>query len=113
VVSFIERKMLPERLRREEIMRKMMKKAALVLVFGLVASVFTFAQDWRDVNRDRRDIRHDRADIRQDYAKLRRDEYNHNWQAVRRDKAEINHDRADVRHDGRDIRHDYRYRNGW
>jgi len=97
-------------------MDKMVQRAILVLVFGLTASAFTFAQDgWRDINRDRRDIYRDRADVRHDYAKLHRDEWNHNWRAVQRDRADIHRDRADVHHDYADIRQDRReyYRDGW
>ena len=56
-------------------MGKRVQRAILVLVFGLTASAFTFAQDgWRDINRDRRDIYRDGVDLRHDYAKLNRDE---------------------------------------
>jgi hypothetical protein len=98
-------------------MGKTMKRAMLVLVFGLTASAFTFGQDWRDINRDRRDIYRDRVDLRQDYARLHRDEMNHNWRAVQRDRADINRDQADIRHDYADIREDrhegYRDHDGW
>jgi hypothetical protein len=100
------------------IMGKMMQRAILVLVFGLTASAFTFAQDnGRDINRDRRDIYRDRGDLRGDYAKLQRDEVNHNWRAVQRDRADIYRDRADLRRDYADIREDrhehYRDQDGW
>ena len=92
-------------------MGKLVQRAILVLVFGLTASAFTFAQDnWRDIHRDRRDIYRDRVDLRRDYAKLRRDEWNHNWRAVQRDRADIYYDRRDLRHDYADIRAD---RRGW
>ena len=99
-------------------MGKMVQRAILVLVFGLTASAFTFAQDGRrDINRDRRDIYRDRVDLRHNYAKLDRDEWNHNWRAVQRDRADIYRDRADLRHDYADIREDrheyYRGHDGW
>ena len=75
-----------------------MKKVALVLVFGMAASVLTFASDWRDIN-------HDRADVRQDYRQRQRDERDHDWRAAQQERADIARDRADMR---RDIRHD-----GW
>lgn len=96
-------------------MGNMLKRASLVLAFGLMASAFTFAQNgWQGVNRDRHDIYRDRADLRQDYARLNRDEWNHNWRAVQRDRAEIYRDRADLRHDYGDLRADRYYgRDGW
>ena len=99
-------------------MCKTIQQSILLLVFGLTASVFTFAQDeWRDINRDRRDIYRDRVDLREDYAKFHKDEMNHNWRAVQRDRADIYRDRADLRHDYADIREDereyYRDHNRW
>src|SRR5215472_14465945 len=99
-------------------MCKTIQRSILLLLFGLTASVFTFAQDeGRDINRDRRDIYRDRVDLREDYANLRKDEMNHNWRAVQRDRADIDRDRADLRHDYADIREDereyYRDHNRW
>jgi hypothetical protein len=94
-------------------MANMIKKTALVAVFGIAATACTFAQDWRDVNRDRRDIRSEQVDARQDYNRLRRDEMNHNWAAVRRDKADINRDRAETRNQRVDVRHDRRDYHRW
>jgi hypothetical protein len=94
-------------------MANMMKKAALVLVFGIAASMFTFAEDgWRDDNRNLRDVRNDRVEMRLDYSKGRDDWQRNNWEAECRDKAEVNHDRADLPHDNRDVRHDYRDHDG-
>ncbi len=99
-------------------MGKMVRRAALVLMFGLITSVFTFAQGgWRDMRHDRRDIHRDRVDLRHDYAELRQDRLSHNWQAARRERADIYRDRADLRRDHRDLRQDrrqyYRGNNGW
>jgi len=91
-------------------MGKMIQRAILVVVFGLTASAFTFAQDGRrDINRDRRDIHRDRVDLNRDYARLHTDEVDHNWRAVQRDRADIYHDRVDLRHDYADIRQDRRW----
>jgi hypothetical protein len=94
-------------------MANIIKKTALVAVFGIAATACTFAQDWRDVNRDRRDIRRERVDVQQDYNRLRRDQWNHDWAAVRRDKADINRDRAEIRNERIDVRHDQREYYRW
>ena len=89
-------------------MSKMIRRAALVLVFGLAASIFTFAENGP------REPGGDRTDIRQDYNHLRRDELSHNWRAVRHDRVDINRERTDLRHDYKDVRRDRReYRDRW
>jgi hypothetical protein len=99
--------------KRVRTMANAIKKTALVVVFGIAASAMTFAQDWRDVNKDRHEIRSEQNDIRQDYGQLQRDERTGNWRAVQRDRADIARDQAEMRNERRDVRHDRRDRDGY
>jgi chromosome segregation ATPase len=100
------------------VMNNLVKKAALILAFGMATSLCSFAQsDWREFRHDRREIHRDRAELRHDYRELRRDQWQNNWMAVQQDRAEIQRDHRELRHDIRDdrrVRRDYfRDHDGW